>query len=110
MKTYLSILALLFVSSITLAQNVSKASDTTKQLKNKATIAKQIQGTTFGEKVNAGLHAAGAAIAQGAAKVQNPLYNEAGNAGDNPMYDPKAKTANKVGPIKEVIVKGGKND
>ena len=30
------------------------------------TVAKQTQGTTFGEKVNAGLHAAGSAISQGA--------------------------------------------
>ncbi len=30
------------------------------------TVAKQTQGATFGEKVNAGLHAAGSALAQGA--------------------------------------------
>lgn len=30
------------------------------------TVAKQAQGATFGEKVNAGLHAAGSALAQGA--------------------------------------------
>jgi hypothetical protein len=33
------------------------------------TIAKQTQGATFGEKINAGLHAAGGALAQGAALV-----------------------------------------
>jgi hypothetical protein len=33
------------------------------------TVAKQTQGATFGEKVNAGLHAAGGALAQGAALV-----------------------------------------
>jgi hypothetical protein len=32
------------------------------------TVPKQTQGATFGEKVNAGLHAAGGALAQGAAK------------------------------------------
>ena len=30
------------------------------------TVARQTQGTSFGEKVNAGLHAAGSAISQGA--------------------------------------------
>ena len=30
------------------------------------TVPKQTQGATFGEKVNAGLHAAGGALAQGA--------------------------------------------
>lgn len=33
------------------------------------TVAKQTQGATFGEKVNAGLHAAGSAIQQGASLV-----------------------------------------
>lgn len=33
------------------------------------TVPKQTQGATFGEKVNAGLHAAGSAVAQGAASV-----------------------------------------
>lgn len=33
------------------------------------TVPKQTQGTTFGEKVNAGLHAAGNAVAQGASSV-----------------------------------------
>ena len=33
------------------------------------TVAKQTQGATFGEKVNAGLHAAGGALAQGASLV-----------------------------------------
>lgn len=33
------------------------------------TVAKQTQGATFGEKVNAGLHAAGSALAQGASAI-----------------------------------------
>lgn len=33
------------------------------------TVAKQTQGATFGEKVNAGLHAAGSALAQGASVI-----------------------------------------
>ena len=33
----------------------------------KVTVPKQTQGATFGEKVNAGLHAAGSALGQGAA-------------------------------------------
>jgi hypothetical protein len=36
--------------------------------KTKTTIAKQTQGATFGEKVNAGLHAAGSALSQGASR------------------------------------------
>ena len=113
MKTYLSVLALLFVSSIALAQNVTKNSDTTKQqnarISMNVTVAKQTQGATFGEKVNAGLHAAGSALANGSAITQNPLYNGNSNASANPLFDPKAKAASPVGPIKGVIVKGGKN-
>ncbi len=33
------------------------------------TVAKQTQGATFGEKVNAGLHAAGSALAQGSSRI-----------------------------------------
>ena len=125
MKTYLSILALLFVSSIASAQTVNKTADTTKQQNLKVsqanpstnarismnvTVPKQTQGATFGEKVNAGLHAAGGAVAQGASVTQNPLYAGGGNSGVNPMYDPKAKTISPVGPIKGVIVKGSKNN
>lgn len=33
------------------------------------TVPKQTQGATFGEKVNAGLHAAGGALAQGASRI-----------------------------------------
>ncbi len=33
------------------------------------TVAKQTQGATFGEKVNAGLHAAGGVLAQGASRI-----------------------------------------
>jgi hypothetical protein len=125
MKTYLSILALLFVSSIASAQTVTKTADTTKQQNAKisqpalgsnarismnVTVPKQTQGATFGEKVNAGLHAAGGALAQGASVTQSPLYNADGNVAVNPLYDPKAKTTAPVGPIKGVIVKGSKNN
>ena len=37
------------------------------------TVAKQSQGATFGEKVNAGLHAAGSAIGQGASLLGGAL-------------------------------------
>jgi hypothetical protein len=37
------------------------------------TVPKQTQGATFGEKVNAGLHAAGGALAQGASLVGGAL-------------------------------------
>ncbi len=37
------------------------------------TVAKQTQGATFGEKVNAGLHAAGSAIGQGASLLGGAL-------------------------------------
>ncbi|WP_316772029.1 hypothetical protein [Pedobacter frigiditerrae] len=125
MKTYLSILALLFVSSIASAQTVTKTADTTNQQNVKisqpapssnarismnVTVPKQTQGATFGEKVNAGLHAAGGALAQGASITQNPLYTSDGNVAVNPLYDQKAKASSPVGPIKGVIVKGSKNN
>ncbi|TCC87079.1 hypothetical protein EZ428_23060 [Pedobacter frigiditerrae] len=125
MKTYLSILALLFVSSIASAQTVTKTADTAKQQNAKisqpapsanarismnVTVPKQTQGATFGEKVNAGLHAAGGALAQGASVTQNPLYAGDGNVAVNPLYDQKAKTTAPIGPIKGVIVKGSKNN
>ncbi|WP_211345553.1 hypothetical protein [Paraflavitalea soli] len=47
---------------------------------------KQTQGTTFGEKVNQGLHAAGSAVAQGASLAMRP-----------------------GSPIGGIVVKGGKN-
>lgn len=39
------------------------------RLSTNATVGKQTQGATFGEKVNAGLHSAGGALAQGASSV-----------------------------------------
>lgn len=131
MKTTLSILALLFVSSIALAQNTVKISDTTKQQKNSllggalpggavisnaarlsmnVTVAKQTQGATFGEKVNAGLHAAGNALANGSSTAKSPLYNGNSKEGINPLFEPKAKIASPAGPTKEVNAKGGKNN
>ena len=53
-------------------QNTEKA-DLNNNMPNRismnVTVAKQTQGATFGEKVNQGLHAAGGALAQGAALV-----------------------------------------
>jgi uncharacterized protein YdeI (BOF family) len=43
------------------------------------TVAKQTQGSTFGEKVSQGLHAAGSALANGASKTTEPA-----KAADNP--------------------------
>lgn len=44
------------------------------------TVPKQTQGATFGEKVNAGLHAAGSAVAQGAEKSKHDTAkNSIGN-------------------------------
>lgn len=44
------------------------------------TVPKQTQGATFGEKVNAGLHAAGSAVAQGAGKSRHDTAkNSIGN-------------------------------
>ncbi len=94
MKTTLSLVALLFVSSFAFAQTINKTLDTTKQQRTRIIVAKQTQGATFGEKV----------------KAQNPLYNGNHNSGENPLFDPKAKTVSKVGPIKGVIVKGSKNN
>lgn len=126
MKTYLSILALLFVSSIASAQTVAKTPDTTKQQQHakasqavlnanarismNVTVPKQTQGATFGEKVNAGLHSAGGALVQGASTPKNPLYEAGGNSGVNPLFESQSKAAAPVGPIKGVIVKGGKNN
>jgi len=43
-------------------------------------VAKQTQGATFGEKLNAGLHAAGSAIAQGSANAKHDTAkNSVGN-------------------------------
>lgn len=41
------------------------------------TVPKQTQGATFGEKVNAGLHAAGSAVAQGAASSRHDTAKNA---------------------------------
>lgn len=44
------------------------------------TVPKQTQGATFGEKVNAGLHAAGSAVAQGAGMSRHDIAkNSVGN-------------------------------
>lgn len=121
MKTYLTLITLLFATSIASAQQTNKAADTTKQQKAvskstsntnsrismNVTVGKQTQGATFGEKVNAGLQSAGGALASGVT-IQNPLYQESGNSGVNPLFESKAKTP--VGPIKGVIVKGSKGN
>ena len=43
------------------------------------TVPRQTQGATFGEKVNAGLHAAGSALAQGASAKHDTAKNSVGN-------------------------------
>jgi hypothetical protein len=50
------------------------------------TIPKQTQGTTFGEKVNQGLHAAGSALSQGSARKIISGRLTAGSADNNPAY------------------------
>lgn len=40
------------------------------------TVPKQTQGTTFGEKVDAGLHAAGSAVAQGVGKSRHEIAKD----------------------------------
>ena len=123
MKTYLTLITLLFSVSVVSAQQVIKAADITKKEKtvNKSTsntnsrismnvtTPRQTQGATFGEKVNAGLQTAGGAVASGAT-VQNPLYQGSGNSGVNPLFESKDKTISPVGPIKGVIVKGSKGN
>jgi hypothetical protein len=47
----------------------SLSSEMPNRISMNVTVAKQTQGATFGEKVNAGLHAAGSAVAQGASLV-----------------------------------------
>ena len=121
MKTYLTLITLLFSVSVVSAQQVIKAADITKKEKtvNKSTsntnskismnvtTPRQTQGATFGEKVNAGLQSAGGSVANGAT-VQNPLYQSSGSSGVNPLFQSKNKTISPVGPIKGVIVKGSK--
>jgi hypothetical protein len=70
------------------------------------TVAKQTQGATFGEKVNAGLHAAGGALAQGAAMskhdtAKNAVGNVRGReaASDAPAADPAAASAHTINPV-----------
>lgn len=70
---------------------------------------RQTQGTTFGEKVNQGLHAAGSAVASGASKTDNPLYQGNTGAQDNPLHKSEAKITSPGNPIGGIIVKGGKN-
>jgi hypothetical protein len=136
MKTYLTLIALLFSATVVAAQQNSKAADTTKQQKrdvvgsvmpgvgvissavNKSTInannstsmnaskTKQSQGQTFGEKVSAGMQSAGNAVANGTKTNENPLYQGASTSGVNVLTE---KATSPVGPIKGVIVKGSKN-
>jgi len=126
MKKYLSIIALIFVSSVALAQRNEKSTESSKtnRISMNVTVPKQTQGATFGEKVNAGLHAAGSALAQGssikkdstslhtstsrASGNTSPLYDAQGLEVQNPLYKSE-KTVRPVGPIKGVIVKGSKN-
>lgn len=60
---------------VTLTEPISVGSQLTinnampNRISMNVTVPKQTQGATFGEKVNAGLHAAGSALAQGAARV-----------------------------------------
>jgi hypothetical protein len=51
----------------------------TNRISMNVTVPKQTQGTTFGEKVNAGLHAAGSALSQGASKQLIPTDPASGN-------------------------------
>lgn len=139
MKTYLTLIALILITAVASAQQVSKNADTAKEHKASllgaalpggsvvssaikrtpntnnrismnVTVDKQTQGATFGEKVNAGLHSAGNVVANGAAVSQNPLYQGNGSNGVNPLSESKNKTISPVGPIKGVIVKGGKEN
>ncbi|WP_316810804.1 hypothetical protein [Pedobacter heparinus] len=71
--------------------------------------AKQTQGSSFGEKVNQGLHAAGSAVVSGEAKTENPLYQGSGRAQNNPMHKSEASVASPGNPIGGIIIKGGKN-
>ena len=48
------------------ARAVTPATGVPKRISMNVTVPKQTQGATFGEKVNAGLHAAGSALSQGA--------------------------------------------
>lgn len=141
MKKYLSIIALVFVSSVAMAQRNEKSTEASKampagiigqgasllggalpggaviskRISMNVTVGKQTQGATFGEKVNAGLHAAGSVVGQGSSAAQatsgntSPLYDAQGLDVQNPLYKSEAKTARPVGPIKGVIVKGSKN-
>jgi YD repeat-containing protein len=60
------------------------------------TVAKQTQGATFGEKVNAGLHAAGGALAQGASRAKGTVkfFNDAKGFGRTGGAGTKAQDHN----------------
>jgi len=64
---------LMGLSWMSSAQNAKSVNNINGGMPNRismnVTVAKQTQGATFGEKVNAGLHAAGGALAQGASLV-----------------------------------------
>ncbi|MBE9598008.1 hypothetical protein [Pedobacter sp. MC2016-24] len=132
MKNFFTILAILFLSSGTMAQSVS--------------LSRQTQGATFGEKVNAGLavaapgqplcgivikggkyatantisvvtNAAGQfsfTVNEGGNYIlnfqtgENPLFDNTGQAGANPIQS-SALRATPGTPIGGIIVKGGKN-
>ena len=51
------------------------AGDMPNRISMSVTVPKQTQGATFGEKVNAGLHAAGGALAQGAAGFRPAFFD-----------------------------------
>ncbi len=74
-----SIILVLLVSSIVLSfgQTEKSVNNINGGMPNRismnVTVSKQTQGATFGEKVNAGLHAAGGALAQGASLVGSAL-------------------------------------
>jgi Ni/Co efflux regulator RcnB len=78
MKKYLTSVVLTLISAATFAQASSEKS--INQINNgmpnrismNVTVAKQTQGATFGEKVNAGLHSAGSAVASGASLASAP--------------------------------------
>ncbi|RWY49396.1 hypothetical protein [Mucilaginibacter gilvus] len=78
MKKYLTsvVLSLLSVAAFAQASSEKSINSINSGMPNRismnVTVAKQTQGATFGEKVNAGLHAAGSALANGASLTPGP--------------------------------------
>lgn len=70
-------------------------------------VAKQTQGATFGEKVNAGLHAAGGAVATGVGSRHETAKNSIGNIRGREAAPPPATSTPPAGTASKDNINGG---